>query len=146
MSNPTAKTVSIGQLITGKVAAIPGAGCAVFDLVPEFDLHQVNELKIIIAPQSFSRGNSGAASRETPDAVIKINIAVMKKCGSKADIPDLLLLTEQIATGIERKTVSDSDSTGLVIAVEFDPLYDADAFMSTKVFIAVCTTTVKVIR
>lgn len=146
MSTQTAKTVSIGQLITNKITTISGAECAVFDLVPDFCLAEVNTLKIIVAPQSYSRGNKGAASRENPDEIIRINIAVMKKCSGKADIPAMLLLTEQIATGIERKTVSDENSTGLVLAVEFDPLYDADAFTQSKVFISVCTATVKVIR
>lgn len=141
-----AAAVAIGTAITAKIQTISGASCAAFDLVPEFDLPQVQNLKIIVAPQSYSRGNKGAASRENPDELVKINVAVIQKCSSKADIPALLLLTEEIAKGIERKTVTDDGTTGLVVSVEFDPLYDANAFKQTKVFIAVCTATIKVLR
>ena len=140
------KIVSIGELIQAKIAAIDGASAAVFDLVPDFTLAQVTTLKIIVSPQSYARGNKGAASRENPDEIVKINIAVMKKCSAKTDIPGMLLLTEQIAKGIERQTVSDADTTGLVLSVDFEPIYDAGLFRQTKIFISVCTATVKVIR
>ena len=141
-----AAAVAIGTAITAKIQTISGAFCAAFDLVPEFDLPQVQSLKIIVAPQSYSRGNKGAASRKNPDELVKINVAVMKKCSGKADIPALLLLMENIAKGIERQPVSGDGTAGLVISVEFDPLYDAEAFRQTKVFIAVCSATVKVLR
>ena len=137
-----ATTIEIGEAITAKVKTISGAESAVFDLVPDFSLPQVKARQIVIAPQAYARGNKGAASRDNPDEVVKVNIAVMQKCGSKTDIPALLLLTEAIATGLERTKVA----SGLVLSVEFDPLYDAEMFRQTKVFVAVCIATVKVLR
>lgn len=138
-----ATTIEIGEAITDKIRTIAeNAESVTFDLVPDFNLPQVKSLKIIVAPQTYARGNKGAASRENPDEVVKVNIAILKKCSGKMDIPDLLFLTETIAKGIERQIVS----RGLVLSVEFDPLYDAEAFREMKVFVAVCTATVKVLR
>lgn len=146
MSTRQAPAVEIGEAITAKVKTITGAECATFDLVPEFDLPQVKNLKIIVAPQAYSRGNKGAASRDIPDEIVTINIAVMQKCSNKNEIPGLLVLTEAIATGIERKKISGNTLSGLVLSVAFDPIYDSNAFRQSKVFIAVCTATVKVLR
>ena len=144
MTNAT--SITIGTALTEKIKTVSGAGNAVFDLVPEFDLSQVKSLKIIIAPQSYARDNKTAANRRKPDETVKINIAVMQKCSSKANIPDLLALTEKIARGIEREVISTETATALITSVEFDPLYDAEAFRETKVFISVCTATIKVLK
>ena len=142
MSNPQATVIDIGEALTAKIQTVTGASAAVFDLVPDFGLAQVSDLKIIVTPQAYTRGNKGAASRETPDTTCKINIAIMKKCGSKADIPDLLELTENIAKAIERQIIGN----GLVLSVEFDPIYSMDIFQQMKVFMSVCTANIKVIR
>lgn len=139
---PTATVIDIGEAIAEKIQTIEGASNVAFDLVPDFNLPQVKALQIVVAPQTYARGNKGAASRDNPDEIVKVNIAVLKKCSGKTDIPDMLLLTEAIAKGIERQIVS----RGLVLFVEFDPLYDTEAFRQMKVFVAVCTATVKVLR
>jgi len=140
MSN--AITVSIGNEIVDLVKTVPGAECAVFDLVPDFTLEQVRQRRIVAAPQAYIRGNKDSASRAHPDETVKINIAVMEKCKSVSELPDLLALTEQIAAAIDRQVIT----SGIITNVEFDPIYDAQNFRQMKVFIAVCTATVKVIR
>ena len=141
-ATPAATVIEIGEAIAAKIQTIEGAANVVFDLVPDFNLPQVKTLQIVVAPQTYARGNKGAASRDNPDEIVKVNIAVLKKCSGKTDIPGMLLLTEAIARGIERQIVS----RGLVLFVEFDPLYDTEAFRQMKVFVAVCTATVKVLR
>lgn len=136
--------VAVAQAITAKVAAIEGASCAVLDLVPEFDLQQVSALQIIVSPQSYTRGNKGSADRGAPDSSVKVSIAIMRKCANKSEIPTMLTLSEKIARGIERQTLT--NSIGIVSQIEFDPLYDMQIFRRMKVFIAVCTATIKVIR
>ena len=137
-----ATVIEIGEAITEKIRTIGGAENVSFDLVLDFPLPHIRELKIIVAPQSYTRGNKGAASRENPDEAVKFNIAILKKCSGATEIPDMLLLTETIAKGIERQIIS----RGIVTQVEFDPLYDAENFRTMKVFVAVCTATVKVLR
>lgn len=135
--------IQIAQAIADEIAAIEGAECAVLDLVPDFDLQDVKNLQIIVSPQGMTRGNKGAADRGAPDCTVKTNIAVLKKCGSKKEIPDMLTLSENIGRGIERKTVA---NLGIVSVVEFDPLYDMRVFRQMKVFIAVIAATIKVVK
>lgn len=138
----TATVIGIGQAIAEKIGTIEGAPSNIsFDLVPTYELDHVQALQVVVAPQAYLRGNSGAATRGAPDKIVKVNIAVLKRCLSKDEIPNLLLLTEAIADGIDRECVGN----GFVTSVEFDPIYDADAFRRMKVFIAVCTATVKVL-
>lgn len=138
----TATVIGIGQAIADKIGTIEGAPSAIsFDLVPTYELDQVRTLQVVVGPQAYIRSNEGAATRGDPDKIVKINVAVLQKCGDKSEIPALLLLTEAIADGIDRQVLGG----GLVLSVEFDPIYDADVFRRMKVFIAVCTATVKVL-
>ncbi len=140
-TTPHSTAVLIAQAITAEIAGIDGAQCACLDLVPDFELQHVQDLQIVVSPQSLTRGNKGAADRSAPDCTVKVDIAILKKCASKADIPGMLTLTEKIARGIERKPVA---NLGIVSTVEYAPLYDMQVFRRMKVFIAVCTATVKV--
>lgn len=136
--------IKVTEAIGTMVAAIEGAECARIDLAPDFDLPQVTDLQIVVSPQSYTRGNKGAADRSAPDSGVKVSIAIMKKCALKSEIPDMLALSEKIATGIERKTLA--GGAGLVTLIEFDPIYDMGIFRRMKVFISVCTATVKVLQ
>ena len=137
----TSTAIKLTEAVTELIAAIPGAECAVMDLVPDYNLSQIKDLRIIVAPQSFSRGNSGSASRSGPERQIKVNIAVLQKCRSKTDIPRLLILTENIADGIERKSIPG----GIILSIDNDPIYDPNIFQNMKIFIAVMTATIKVV-
>ena len=134
--------VDLCNAVNNEIKKVPGAECTVFDLVPYFSFSEMKQLRIVVAPQSLARTNQGAASREGNDKTVKINIAIMKKCVSKSEIPDLLFFTEKIADALNRKVISAS----LVISVEFDPVYDPDVFRRDKVFCSVCTLTLKVLK
>ena len=133
--------ITICEDITAIVAAIPGAENAEMDLVPEYDLSQITGLKIVLAPHGYVRSNKGAADRSGPDQSVKIDLAIMKKCSNKLEIPDLLAFSETIVKGVDRKSVQD----GFVTGVENDPLYDANIFRSMKVFITTLSINIKVL-
>lgn len=131
--------------VAGEIATLirnaEGAQCAVLDFIPDLDLSQVRELRIIVTPQGYSRPNTGAATRAAPDQIVTVNIAVLKKCVDENEITGMLDLVENVAASVERKQVS----CGLITAVENDPIYDVTIFRQKKIFLSIMTATVKVL-
>ena len=136
----SADIITATEAIVGIVHEIPEAACAQMDLVPEYDISQVKDLRIVVTPQSSICGNSGMADRSSPARSVKVNIAIMQRLPGKDSIPEMLSFTESIAMNLERRRIDN----GYITVVECDPIYDAVVFRQSKIFIAILTVTVKV--
>ena len=138
--------IQIARDVAAKVSAVQIDGTALaaaLDVAPDFDLAQVKQRKIIVMPQSYSRNN---ATRGDSGASAKVNVCLIEKIAI-AEAESRVSIMETVASALERQPLMDGGAPyALVTAVEFDPVYDAQLLRNSRVFLSICTVTVKVIR
>jgi len=138
--------IQIARDVAAKVSTVQIAGrrlAAALDVAPDFDLAQVKQRKIIVTPQSYSRNN---ATRGDSGASAKVNVCLIEKIAI-AEAESRVSIMETVASALERQPLTDGGAPyALVTAVEFDPVYDAQLLRNSRVFLSICTVTVKVIR
>lgn len=136
-STPKAAAIIATEQVASAVKSVEGASCAVMDLVPDIAFNKVSGLEIYVMPEGAVRE---FATRSFTDSNIRVGVALLKKLPSKADIPAMILLEESIAKALERTRLAGS---GVVVKVEFDPLYNPELFKNMKLFFGLLIVTVK---
>ena len=140
MSNSTLKTIATD--IANAISAITYNGkllSATVDFVPDFPLNKIKDRRIIVTPFGYGRNN---LARDRSETEAKINVGICEKI-SLADVDDRLLLVETIIKSLERTILPTKKA--VVLRSETDPIYDAELLRTTRIFIAICTFTVKVV-
>lgn len=144
MPETNAIAIDVAEAIKTKVAAVSGASGAVVDLVPDFGLEQVTDLRILVTPHSEADSNKGAADRSAVDLEVQTDIAIMERLTGKGEIPAKIKFCEDIKNALQRQVLA--NGLGINQLASISPLYDVRIFKSMKVFLSVIVVTTKVLK
>lgn len=121
-------------LAEGVASALSRFG-AVVSLVPEFELRDLKEMRVVVAPLGLGHTMRARGIREDG---LKVQVGVLKRC-SEAELPSLVATVESIGLSLLHKTVADARCTD----VKYEPLYHAPHFRERKQFTGVVELTFK---
>ena len=107
---------------------------AEIDLCPDYELRNMKERRIIVVP--VAKGIA-IESRAADDYTHTLNIGVIHKCRSAADIEPLIELTETIGLKLMRATVCGERCT----SIAWNPLYAHDEIRAKGQFTGVIAAT-----
>ena len=111
---------------------------ATFSVKPNFDLAELDTIRVVIVPKAYELGSITRASTKY---VATVDIGIMQRIGkmSPEDAVDKLGdLVEEIIEFLKAQTLSDFPA-GQVIGITNDPLYVPDHLTGQRTFTSVLT-------
>lgn len=130
--------LNIAEAVKAEIdAALPSVK-AELRLLPEFELKELRELKVVVMPHSIEYNNltRGASGKE-----IKIDIGILKRTGLD-DVPALLDLVEELAALFERRKLTKYPAA-ICSRITNDPLYSPEHLRQRQQFTSVLVLTFK---
>ena len=105
--------------------------------VPEFELKELNKLKVVVVP---AETEYKTLSRSVTEKIFKISVGILKRT-DEAKIPDLMELSENICKQFQHKRFENF----ICFKVENAPIYSIEHFRERRQFTSVITLSFKVI-
>ena len=105
---------------------------------PEFDLKDLNEMKVVVVPVGTQYKLLSRASHEE---LPKIQIGILKR-GKEEDLPELLKFVEKLGLEFLNKKLD----TATCICVAYNPIYSPDHLRERGQFTSVIELTFKVLK
>ena len=105
---------------------------------PEFDLKELDDMRVVVVPSGTEYKTVSRASREE---VLKISVGFLKR-GCEDELPELLRLVEGIGLGFLNRKLAGA----VCIAVVYDPIYSPDHLRERGQFTSVIQLVFKQIR
>ncbi|OHB56835.1 MAG: hypothetical protein A2Y07_06905 [Planctomycetes bacterium GWF2_50_10] len=112
---------------------------AVRNLLPEFDLSDLADLKVTVVPKGIE---TSTYSRESTQYDFVIDIGIQKKLSGEVnqDLPAMLALVDEIMIFLRKRKLASMPQVGWVKCTS-DPIYARDHLVQTRVFTSVLTVT-----
>ena len=108
------------------------------ELVPQFDLKGLKEMRVIVVPAGLGHKMKARAIREDE---FKIHVGVLKKC-SEDELLDLVNTVSGIGVDLLYSEIEGAKC----VSVEYNPLYYPDHFRERRQFTGVLELTFKEIQ
>lgn len=125
-----------------KIAEAVAAELADYDaelmFFPEFDLKELDDMRVAVVPAGIEYKT---VSRSSHEELLKVSVGVLKR-GCEDELPELLRLAEGIGLGFLNKRLVGASC----VAVAFDPIYSPDHLRERGQFTSVIQLTFKQIR
>ncbi len=106
--------------------------------VPEFELHELDEMKIVVVPTATEYKT---LSRSSHEELLKVQIGILKRC-TEDDIPELLEFSQELGLSFLNKKLGQA----MCLSVAFNPIYSADHLRERNQFTSVIELTFKQIK
>ena len=105
---------------------------------PEFELRELDEMRVVIVPLSTEYKTLSRAAHEE---LLKVQIGFLKR-GCEDNLPDLLRLVEGLGLGFLNKKLAGATC----VCVAYNPIYSAEHLRERGQFTSVIELTFKLIR
>ena len=124
--------ITLADEVTAKLDGLDIAGkklSAVRKLIVEQKLPSTRDLFCICVPHALE---SKIITRgKTKERIIAVDVGIFKRC-QESEIADLVTLVETVGDLLESATYK----TGVVLGVEYAPIYDVNMFLQQGTFFA----------
>lgn len=105
---------------------------------PEFELRELDEMRVVVVPLSTEYKTLSRAAHEE---LLKVQIGFLKR-GCEDNLPDLLRLVEGLGLGFLNKKLAGATC----VCVAYNPIYSAEHLRERGQFTSVIELTFKLIR
>lgn len=105
---------------------------------PEFELRELDEMRVVIVPLSTEYKTLSRAAHEE---LLKVQIGFLKR-GCEDNLPDLLRLVEGLGLGFLNKKLAGATC----VCVAYNPIYSAEHLRERGQFTSVIELSFKLIR
>lgn len=105
---------------------------------PEFELRELDEMRVVIVPLSTEYKTLSRAAHEE---LLKVQIGFLKR-GREDNLPDLLRLVEGLGLGFLNKKLAGATC----VCVAYNPIYSAEHLRERGQFTSVIELSFKLIR
>lgn len=105
---------------------------------PEFDLKELDDMRVAVVPAGIEYKT---VSRAAHEELLKVSVGILKR-GCEDELPELLRLVEGIGLGFLNKKLAGATC----VAVTFDPIYSPEHLRERGQFTSVIQLTFKQIR
>ncbi len=107
-------------------------------LVPEFELYELEKMRIIVVPVATEYK---ILSRSSHEELLKVQIGVLKRC-KEDDIVELLAFVSQIGLDFLHKNLDGANC----LSVRFNPIYSTEHLRERNQFTSVIELTFKQLK
>lgn len=105
---------------------------------PEFELRELDEMRVVVVPMATEYKTLSRAAHEE---LLKVQIGFLKR-GCEDNLPDLLRLVEGLGLGFLNKKLAGATC----VCVAYNPIYSAEHLRERGQFTSVIELTFKLIR
>ena len=105
---------------------------------PEFELRDLEEMKVVVVPLAVEYKTVSRAAREE---LLKVQIGFLKRCDEDA-LPGLLDTVEELGLGFLGRKIGDAACVG----VAYDPIYSPEHLRERRQFTSVIELSFKKFR
>lgn len=105
---------------------------------PEFELRELDEMRVVVVPLATEYKTLSRAAHEE---LLKVQIGFLKR-GCEDNLPDLLRLVEGLGLGFLNKKLAGATC----VCVAYNPIYSAEHLRERGQFTSVIELTFKLIR
>ena len=128
------ETMKIAQAIAAELADYN----AEVLFYPEFDLKELDDMRVAVVPSGIEYKTASRASHEE---LLKVSVGFLKR-GCEDELPELLRLVEKIGLGFLHRKFAGTTC----VAVVYDPIYSPDHLRERGQFTSVMQLSFKQIR
>ena len=105
---------------------------------PEFELRELDEMRVVVVPLATEYKTLSRAAHEE---LLKVQIGFLKR-GCEDNLPDLLRLVDGLGLGFLNKKLAGA----MCVCVAYNPIYSAEHLRERGQFTSVIELTFKLIR
>ncbi len=106
--------------------------------VPEFELHELEEMKIVVVPIAAEFKSLSRASHEE---LLKVQIGILKRC-TEDDVSELLDFSQDLGLSFLNKKIDKATC----LSVTFNPIYSAEHLRERNQFTSVIELSFKLVK
>ncbi len=128
------EVLSIAELICDELAKYK----AELLFVPEFELHELEEMKIVVVPTATEYKT---LSRSAHEELMKVQIGILKRC-TEDDVKELLQFSQDLGLSFLNKKLGEA----MCLSVAFNPIYSAEHLRERNQFTSVIELTFKLVK
>ncbi len=106
--------------------------------VPEFELHELDKMKIVVVPTATEYK---MLSRISHEELLKVQVGILKRC-TEDDVSELLEFSQELGLSFLNKKIDKA----VCLSVAFNPIYSAEHLRENNQFTSVIELTFKQIK